>query len=105
MSGFRHQSRWIAIGAIPIAAVALWLASGREVLTKPIKHVDMAVRDNLFGGTNLETQDVRGPIWGYFIGLDLVIVACGFSGFGILLMWAIHRRRRRRSASVREGVA
>jgi hypothetical protein len=79
---------WIAVLiGLPLAAMGLWLAGGREVLTKSGKAVDVQVPDELFGTTFVQKQFVPGPILGYYIGLDLVfmtVVLC-------LAAWTISR--------------
>lgn len=99
----KTRRRWlfaaILIG-IPLLAVALWLGSGREVLTKPQRAVDVQITDKLFGDTIVETKFVRGPVFGYYVGLDLVIVATGACMAIGGISWIVGHRRARRKESV-----
>lgn len=81
--------------ALPIATIVLWLVSGRETLTKSARTVSVPVRDELFGDTFVQEKIVHGPIFGYYVGLDLVIVvtlACLV--VGIIAWWALRRHAR-----------
>jgi hypothetical protein len=71
----QRTRRLLAILALPVVALALWLGSGREVLTKHTRIVGVAVRDDLFGDVNIVQQPVPGPIFGYYVGLDVVVLA------------------------------
>ncbi len=65
---------WCALLGVPLLAALLWLASGRETLTKSGKAVEFTVRDELFGDTLVERRLVPGPVLGYYVGLDVVAV-------------------------------
>jgi hypothetical protein len=92
------------LAGLPLLAAILWLVSGREVLTKSGKVVAVSVQDDLFGGVNLEGRFVSGPLFGYYVGLDLVGVVTGAAIIaGLLWWWAA--RRKRRSAPQAEGGA
>jgi hypothetical protein len=80
---------------LPLLVAVLWLASGREVLTKSGKVVAVSVRDDLFGGVNVEERFVSGPLFGYYVGLDLVGVVTGAAIVAALLWWWAARRKRR----------
>ena len=74
MKGYWNLARRGALVAIPALAVGLWLAAGRENLTKSAKAVQVEVRNDLFDDTIIETQQIPGPIFGFFPGLfDFVI--------------------------------
>ena len=89
----------VALIILPIVIGGLWLGSGRETLTKPFRSVEVEVQDDLFGGTNEEYHPIRGPVLGYFIGLDAVIVTSIVSA-GLLAFtgWSMHRQRNRLTA-------
>jgi hypothetical protein len=85
--------------AIPIVMLILWLASGRERLTKHERYVTVERTNELFGGTETVTESVPGPRWafGYYIGLDLVgltTAACLALGAGSwwLGRWRTHAK-------------
>src|SRR5437764_222747 len=85
--------------ALPVVAVALWIGSGRETFTKHAKVVQVEARDDVFGDAVTEARIVRGPILGYFVGLDIVIVSAAASlvigmSAGILRRRAQKRFRR-----------
>ncbi len=61
------------LAAVPVVVGSLWLVSGRERLTKHERAVDVTVTDDLFGGTNVEKRFVPGPVFGYYIGADMVV--------------------------------
>ena len=87
-----------ALVVVPFGMAGLWYASERETLTKSFKYEEVEVPNDLFGDTDVELHPVRGPILGYYIGLDAVsgsIVACGAAG-GVSF-W----RRRRRAKALR----
>ncbi len=90
---------WAAVLiGLPLVLAACWLASGREIFTKSGKAVDVQVRDDLFGTTFVRTQFVPGPIFGYYIGLDLVVavaIVC-LVAWG-MTAWVRSWRRRRAS--------
>ena len=85
----------VVLIGVPSLLAACWLASGRGIFTKSGKAVDVQVRDELFGTTFVQKQFVSGPIFGYYIGLDLVVAAAVVC----LIAWAISvwiaRRRHR----------
>ncbi len=79
---------------LPIMTAGLWLASGRETLTKSARVIEVQARDELFGDTFIQEKLVRGPIFGYYIGLDLVI-AVAAACLMIWLVWRVARYLRR----------
>ncbi|HEY3241874.1 MAG TPA: hypothetical protein VGM03_00860 [Phycisphaerae bacterium] len=91
-----------ALIGMPVLTLVAWLASGRQVLTKAVRHVPAPVQDELWGpDQTFVTQ--RGPVAGYFIGLDAVIAATLVCG-ALLLVIAIVRVRRRKSQRLGAGV-
>ncbi len=80
---------------LPAVVTICWLASGHEVFTKSGKYLNVPVRNELFGDTDIQVQFVPGPLLGYYIGLDLVIVTLLVALFAGLVAWLILRRRRR----------
>ncbi len=96
---YRLWFRAVLLG-VPLLAAVLWLASGREVLTKSARVVDIEVKDDLFGDTVVEKRFVRGPVFGWYVGLDSVIVlsagALAISGGA----WLVGRWRDRRKEAV-----
>lgn len=87
-----------ALVVVPLAVAGLWCASERETLTKSIKYEEVEVPNDLFGDTDVELHPVRGPILGYYVGLDALIgsiLACGAAA-GVSF-W----RRRRRAKALR----
>jgi hypothetical protein len=84
--------------ALPVLTAALWLASGRETLTKSARTVPVQVKKPLFGDTFTREETVPGPILGYYVGLDLVIVlAAACVVIGGVAWWAFHRHVRLRT--------
>ncbi len=86
--------RGVLIAAVSVVVV-LWLAGGRERLTKHERYVTFERANELFGGTETVTESVPGPRWsfGYYVGLDLVGLTAGLClaiGAG---SWWIGRRR------------
>lgn len=82
------------LGLLPVLVVALWVVSGRETLTKPFKFVQIQQRDELFGDVTPVNQEVRGPILGYFIGLDAVVLTTAFTGVASgVVLWLTGRRK------------
>ena len=63
-----------ALILLPVVTGGLWLISGRETLTKPSRAVEVQLEDALFGDIIPETRFVSGPIFGYYVGLDAVVV-------------------------------
>ncbi len=94
----RRISTLVLIG-LPVTAVTLWLVSGREIHTRYARVIDVQVRDDLFGETFVQHQMVRGPILGYYVGLDLVILVA----IACLATWAITRWVMRRRARLSGG--
>ena len=87
---------------LPVLAGIVWLAGGRETLTKSNKIIAITVGDEVFGGTDVEQRLVPGPLFGYFVGLDLVgavTIAAGVCG---LIWWWAARRKRRPGIKVEE---
>ncbi|HUN82095.1 MAG TPA: hypothetical protein VMV81_11380 [Phycisphaerae bacterium] len=78
---------------LPLLMAVLWIASGFETLTKSHKPVEVAVRSDLFNDIVSETQLQRGPIAGYYVGLDAVGVTVVTAA---LIGWVSHRLSRRR---------
>jgi hypothetical protein len=80
----------------------LWLASGREVLTKPARVVSVTQTDPLFGDTMVVQEFVRGPVFGYYVGLDLVLAAALVSLVVAGVLWLLARHRAWRDRSLHE---
>jgi hypothetical protein len=76
----------------PAIATVLWLRSGREHLTKSMKSVEIRRHDDLFGGDEIVHEFKRGPIAGYFVGLDAVAVATVASVVLVGVSWITTRR-------------
>jgi hypothetical protein len=93
----------LVLVGLPVFAAVLWLSSGREIVTKSGRPVTVQVKDELFGGSNEETHLVPGPIFGYYIGLDLVgaVTAAALGGGAVL--WWVSRRRHRHGRPVEGG--
>lgn len=91
----RRAARRAALAFIPLVALALWLGSGREVLTKNQKAVVVTVQDEVFGGEESRTEFQPGPFFGYFVGLDAVVIAAVLCGGAAGLDWFLTRRRGR----------
>jgi hypothetical protein len=90
----KHVGRAALVG-MPVLTALLWLASGREVFTKSGKAAQVAVMDPLFGDTTTQTQFVRGPIFGFYVGLDgIMMVTLACVAAGAIWWWAARRRRR-----------
>jgi hypothetical protein len=84
IAGKTQFAAWCALLGVPLLAAMLWMASGRETLTKSGKAVEFTVRDELFGDTLVERRLVPGPVLGYYVGLDVVAataLAALVSGF------------------------
>ena len=79
--------------AAVVLTLALWLASGRASLTKSARNVTVEVRDELFGDVTTREDFERGPIFGYFIGLDAVTVVAGTAVVASGLAWFLTRKR------------
>lgn len=89
---------WVQLGtciAAPVLALVLWLVSGREHLTKRFRIVPVQVSDDLFGGTDVVHQDLPGPIFGYYIGSDIVLGSVLLALAGVLLWWFLRRNQNR----------
>ncbi len=95
----RNIAGLVVLVGVPLVMAILWLASGREVFTKSGKAVEVAVRDPLFGDTTTRTELAPGPIFGYYIGLDLLILALLAAVVAGGLWWWIARRRSRAARS------
>ena len=84
----------MALALLPLAALLLWSASGREPLTKAEKNVTIVERDELFGDSRERQIFVRGPVLGYYIGLKDAVAgttAVALAGIGLTL-WLTRRR-------------
>jgi hypothetical protein len=86
----------LLLTGLPVLTAVLWLASGRQALTKSNRIVSVTVTDELFGGANVEQQLVRGPLLGYYVGLDLVGAVTVAAVICALIWWWIARRRGRK---------
>jgi len=89
-------SFWVLLILVSAVPTGLWLGSGCEVLTKSSKAVEIEVISELFGDTIHEIQLARGPIFGYFVGLDVVALVSSLF-LAVVGMTAIVRRIRRQS--------
>ncbi|GEM_PF-1517709 len=87
---------WVAFVVLPVFACCLWIGSGRETLTKPRRAVEIEVEDDLFGDSFKELRLVRGPIFGYYIGADAIVVTGVFSMALVGSAKAMNRRRERK---------
>lgn len=84
----------LLLSLLPLVTAGLWLLSGRETLTKPMKYVQVEQKDELFGDVTPVNQEVRGPIFGYFIGVDAVVLTAAFAGVAAgVVLWLTGRRR------------
>lgn len=81
---------------MPLVLAVLWLGSGRQVLTKHNRVVGVSVTDELFGDTTVVKEFVPGPIFGYYVGLDLVVAAALLCAAIGLTVWVLARRREHR---------
>ena len=70
----KRLTYWAFLGCIPAVVLGLWLASGRGIWTQRVRYVTVTVPDSLFGDATQVQQPVPGPIHGYYVGLDLVVV-------------------------------
>lgn len=77
----------------------LWLASGRERLTKNRQLVTVVVADDVWGAEPQHRWQ-PGPIFGYYIGLiDCVLpTTAGAAALAIGVGWYLRRRAGRRVA-------
>jgi hypothetical protein len=96
-------TRWLVVIGLPLLAWAAWLASGREVFTKGGKAVQVAVRNELFGDTDLQTQWARGPLFGWYVGLDVAVLVTLAALVAAGVLWWRMRRQRRRAAPAHGG--
>ena len=83
-----------ALIAAPLVALGLWIVSGREALTKSARVVQVSVRDELFGDTTTQARFESGPVFGYFVGLD-VVAATLVAALIVGAIWFVLTRRRR----------
>ena len=81
-----------------------WLGSGREILTKSSRAVEVRVRNELFGDAETETRFVRGPIFGYYVGLDVVVVTGVFFLIAVMVYWARQRMRDKSVPKAEQGI-
>jgi hypothetical protein len=86
--------RWVMLlSGLSVAVVAaLWLVSGRERLSKSDRSVTVEVRDP-FGDPMSRVQFERGPIFGYFVGLDAVLLTAGAAAIATGTALIVHRLR------------
>ncbi len=95
----KSRSLWTAailVAALPATCCVLWLVSGHELFTKSGKAINVPVQD-IFGETQVQKQFAPGPIAGYYIGLDLVLVTLFIALFvGAALLFASWLSGRRR---------
>ena len=97
----KRLTYWAVLGCIPAVALGLWLASGRGVWTQRVRFVSATVTDPLFGDTSQVQQAVPGPIHGYYVGLDVVVVAALLAVAIASLVALIKLLTRRRPPGVR----
>lgn len=89
-----------ALVGVPLLTIVLYLISGRELFTKNNRIVGVTLTDELFGGSEVVQQSVRGPIFGLYIGLDLVMVTVLLSLAIGIIWWLVHRRRNLRKQPI-----
>ena len=79
---------------LPTAAVVLlWLASGREALSKTGQWIRVQIVDDVWGEQATERWQ-PGPIFGRHIGLlDAVLPVAGGAAAVALGTWLVQRRR------------
>lgn len=85
---------------IPALAGILWIASGRENLTKTGKFVKSTGED-VFGDPSTTLILEPGPIYGYYVGLDIFAASTAFCLTAALVLWWWQRRRRAHSPADR----
>lgn len=83
------------LALVPIGVAGLWAMSGREGVTKGAKVIRVREQDELFGDVVERDVLTPGPIFGYFVGLDGVLVSLG--GAALLAVGVLWFTRRRRS--------
>jgi len=76
---------------LPLSMAMLWLASGRETLTKPTRWVDVQVKD-VFGDVYMQKEASPGPIFGYYVGLDAVASTIPVALLLLIMRWILNRR-------------
>jgi hypothetical protein len=95
------HARIMVLIAVPLIITALWLVSGREVFTKSAKSMSVVVHDELFGDQRTEIRLVPGPLLGYYVGLDLVVVSSVAAAAVGTAFWLLDRRRAQRRQNER----
>ena len=96
MSGRTNTLIHAVLICVPVLAGILWIACGRENLTKTGKAVTSTGED-IFGDPSTTIVFEPGPIYGYYVGLDVFAGTTALSGTAALVLW--WRRRRRRAHS------
>ena len=98
----RSQLTIIAF-AFPAFLLILWAVSGREFHTKTHKAVAVETRDEVFGDVIVQEQFIRGPLLGYYIGIDAVIVSALLALAVSGAYWWWSARRDRQTPHLAEG--
>ena len=80
---------------VPLLVAILWLVSGRGLFTHSRQAVEVTVRDELFGDTRTEQRFVPGPVFGYYVGADVLLLSIVAAAAGGTAWWLISRRRAR----------
>ena len=88
---------------VPLLVGVMWLLSGRPVFTSSGRAVEVLVSDPLFGDALPQTRFVPGPIFGYYVGLDLLIATVLLALAAGVIWWWLGRRQRRRVSRVEEN--
>jgi hypothetical protein len=91
--------------ALPVAVIIAWLATGLEVFTKHTKWVQESVRDPLFGDMITQSREVHGPLAGYYIGLDVVILSVLIAVIAATVLWWVNRRQAAKQGADHERAA
>lgn len=63
---------WLLAAIPPVITLGAWLGSGRETFSKTERVVEVSVQDDLFGDTTTRKEFRRGPLAGWYVGLDAV---------------------------------
>lgn len=83
----------VLLVALVSIVTLLWHFGGQERLTKTFKTISKPFEDPDFGDVTMRDEVVRGPVLGYFVGLDAVIViAIGAAIVAGVTMLATRRR-------------
>jgi hypothetical protein len=82
----------MSVTAVMLSVFSMWAFGGRERLTKSGRAVQVQERDELFGDVTSHVELQPGPVFGFYVGLDVVAITALIAAVVTLVTIRMTRR-------------